>query len=330
MIKSVFYILIIQWIFCWSGEAASQKVDYLITVAKDGSGDYSSIQEAINNTKAFPDKRITIYVKNGIYHEKVKVYSWNNMVTLRGENRDSTIITYDDYFNKIDKGRNSTFMTPTLLVQGNDFIMENLTIENTAGPVGQAVALAIEADRCVVRKCNIKGNQDTLYTAGEGDRQYFYKCYIEGTTDFIFGEATVVFDKCEIHSKADSYITAASTPENIEFGYVFMDCSITADRGVSKVYLGRPWRPYAKTVFIHCNLGDFIRPEGWHNWSKPDAEKTSLYAEYQNNGDGDHPDKRVSWSHQLSKSEAEKYTVENILGSKLTTQAGDWFNRKGN
>lgn len=295
------------------------QIKYHIVVAQDGSGDYTSIQTAINNTKAFPDKRITIFIKNGVYKEKVKVYSWNNLITLKGESKENTIITFDDYFDKINIGRNSTFHTPTLLVQGNDFIAENLTIQNTAGPVGQAVALALEADRCVVSNCIIKGNQDTVYTAGEGDRQYFTNCYIEGTTDFIFGEATVVFEKCTIHAKANSYITAASTPENIKFGYVFKDCELTAAEGVTKVYLGRPWRPYAKTVFITTNMGGFIVPEGWHNWSKPDAGKTSFYAEYKNTGTGYQPDDRVGWSHQLTKSQMKEYTLEHIFGE------GDWY-----
>ncbi|MBL3656106.1 pectin esterase [Fulvivirga sp. 2943] len=296
-----------------------------MTVAKDDSGDYTTIQEAINSAKAFPDKRITIYVKKGIYHEKVKIPSWNNLITIQGEHRDSTIITYDDYFDKIDKGRNSTFITPTMLVQGRDCVLENLTIENTAGPVGQAVALAIEADRCVVKQCNLMGNQDTFYAAGEGNRQYLINCYIEGTTDFIFGEATVVFEKCQIHAKSNSYITAASTPQHVPYGFVFLDCGLTADRDVNKVYLGRPWRQYAKTVFVHCNLGDFILPEGWHNWSNPAAERTAFYAEFQNNGNGYHPQKRVPWSHQLRKSEAKKYTVDQILNIKTLKNEKGWY-----
>ncbi|UII27145.1 pectinesterase family protein [Fulvivirga maritima] len=306
-------------------KADKAQIDYYITVAKDDSGDYNTIQEAINSAKAFPDKRITIFVKNGTYHEKVKVHSWNNLLTIEGQHRDSTIITFDDYFDKIDKGRNSTFMTPTVLVQGRDCVLKNLTIENTAGPVGQAVALAIEADRCVVKHCNLMGNQDTFYAAGEGNRQYLTDCYIEGTTDFIFGEATVVFEKCNIHAKSNSYITAASTPKDVTYGLVFIDCSLTADQEINRVYLGRPWRQYAKTVFIYCKLGEFILPEGWHNWSNPAAERTAFYAEYQNSGNGDHPKQRVTWSHQLKKSEAEKYTVEQILNHSEAKNEAGWY-----
>src|SRR5690606_246244 len=184
------------------------------------------------------------------------------------------------HFKKIDKGRNSTFLTYTVLVEGNDFIAKNLTIQNTAGDVGQAIALSINADRCYIENCNILGNQDTLYTSGEGFRQYFSNCYIEGTTDFIFGQATVLFEKCRIHSKRNSYITAASTPKDIPYGFVFMNCNLTADENVTEVYLGRPWRIHAKTVFLECEMDENIKPEGWHSWSKPEAEKTTYYAEY--------------------------------------------------
>lgn len=284
-----------------------------ITVAQDGSGDFTSIQEAIDNAKSFPDERITIYIKNGVYHEKVKVHSWNTRLSLIGESKEKTIIRYGDHFKKIDRGGNSTFFTYTLLVQGNDFRAENLTIENNAGEVGQAVALHVEADRCSFVNCNLIGNQDTLYAAGENARQYYKNCYIEGTTDFIFGAATAIFEDCTIHIKKDSYITAASTPANVDYGYVFSNCKITAAAHVEKVYLGRPWRNFAKTVFINCELPAEIRPEGWHNWSKPEAEKTAFYAEYNSSGPGADAKSRVEWSHQLTAKQAKSYHVEHIF-----------------
>lgn len=149
---------------------------YRITVAKDGSGDYASIQKAIDNCKSFPDQRITIFVKNGIYKEKVVVPACNYRLSIIGESAEKTVITFDDYFTKINRGRNSTFYTYTLLVSADDFYAENLTIENSAGPVGQAVALHVEGDRCVFRNCRILGNQDTLYTDGLSSRQYFEGC----------------------------------------------------------------------------------------------------------------------------------------------------------
>lgn len=283
------------------------------TVAKDGSGDFTSIQAALDACKSFPYERITIHIKNGVYHEKVLVPSWNTKISLIGENRDSTIITYDDYFKKIDRGRNSTFYTYTLRVDGNDFHAENLTIENSAGPVGQAIALHVEADRCTFVNCRILGNQDTAYLAGEHSRDYFKECFIEGTTDFIFGEATAVFEGCTIESKANSYITAASTPEGVPYGFVFMHCKLTAAAGVTQVYLGRPWRDFAKTVFLHCWLGDQILPQGWGNWGSQQAEKESFYAVYQNEGPGANPGARASWSHQLTAQQAKQYTLKNIF-----------------
>jgi len=252
-------------------------------------------------------------VKNGTYHEKVFIPSWNTQISLIGESKDSTIISYDDYFKKINKGPNSTFYTATLLVQGNDFHAENLTIENVAGPIGQALALAVEADRCSFENCKFLGNQDTLYLAGENARQYFVNCYVEGTTDFIFGEATALFEKCSIHCKADSYITAASTPEGVAYGFVFKNCEVEADSGVHNVYLGRPWRKYAKTVFINCKMDDFINPKGWSNWNKTDNYKTVFYAERNSSGEGANKSQRVLWSHQLTEAQAEKYNVKNIF-----------------
>lgn len=284
-----------------------------LSVAKDGSGDFTSIQEAINATKAFPSERITITIKPGLYREKVKVHAWNNHLTLRGEAAETTIISWDDHFEGLALGRNSTFHTPTLLVQGDDFRAEGLTIENTAGEVGQAVALAVEADRAEFHNCRLLGNQDTLYAAGANARQYYKNCYIEGTTDFIFGEATALFEHCTLHSKADSYVTAASTPEGRAYGFVFLDCRLTAAPEVQRVYLGRPWRDYAKTVFIRCELGGHIVPAGWDNWSSKEKESTVFYAEYENYGPGATTASRVAWSHQLKKKTVKKYRKEEVL-----------------
>ncbi len=300
------------------------KDHYYVVVAKDGSGDYENIQDAINNSKAFPYERITIFIKNGIYKEKVKVHEWNTNISLIGESKEKTIITYDDYFNKIGLGRNSTFYTYTLLVEANDFIAKNLTIENSSGQVGQAVALSVFSDRVAIINCNLLGHQDTLYASGIG-KQFYKDCYIEGTTDFIFGSATAYFENCEIHSKMNSYVTAASTPKDTLFGYVFKNCKLTADENVNKVYLGRPWRIYAQTVFINCEMGSHILSEGWHNWSKPEAEQTSFCAEFENTGDGFQPKKRVSWSHQLKSSEAKKYTLKNILGEHKKSSNKEWY-----
>lgn len=312
-LKHLFIIIIVS--LSIQLHAQKPKNDYNMVVAKDGSGDFTTIQEAIYASKAFPYQRVIINIKNGIYNEKVHVYSWNTHISLIGESKEYTIISFDDYFDKIDLGRNSTFHTSTVLVEGHDFVAKNITIKNSSGPVGQAVALSVNADRCYFENCSFLGFQDTLYTSGEGFKQFFKNCFIEGSTDFIFGEATVLFENCEILSKTNSYITAASTSQYQEFGYVFKNCKLTADEMVTDVYLGRPWRMYAKTVFINCSMGKHIKPEGWHNWSNKEAEANTFYAEYNCNGEGNKPESRVGWSHQLKKREAKKYTMENILKS---------------
>ena len=146
-----------------------------------------------------------------------------------------------------------------------------------------------------------------MYTGAEGTRLYFSDCYIEGTTDFIFGPSIALFENCEVRSKANSYVTAASTPKKYAVGYVFRNCRLTAEPEVTKVYLGRPWRPYAATVFINCEMGGHIRPEGWHNWGKAENEQTARYAEYGSKGEGASAAKRVEWAKQLTKKEAARY-----------------------
>lgn len=284
-----------------------------IYVAKDGSGDFTTIQEAVDETKSFPDVPITIFIKNGIYNEKVKIYAWNDRLTLKGESVEGVVIRWDDHFKKTNRGRNSTFHTATLLVQGDNFKAINLTIENTSGEVGQAVAVSVEADRSIFENCRMIGNQDTLYADGANSRQLYKNCYIEGTTDFIFGGATAYFENCTIHSKKNSYITAASTKEGRAYGFVFRDCKLTADAGITEVYLGRPWRSYAKTVFIKCDFGAHIHADGWHNWNSPEKENTVLYAEHGNYGPGSDTSNRAVWAKQLSKRKAKKYNVANVL-----------------
>jgi pectinesterase len=308
-----FSLFFLFWVLLCTFTLSAQD-KYEFTVALNGSGDFTSVQAAVDASKAFPDQRVIIHIKNGVYREKVRIPACNTYLSLIGESVEKTIITWDDYFSKINRGRNSTFYTWTLMVEADDFIMENVTVENSAGPVGQGVALHVEGDRCVFRNCRILGNQDTLYTAGQNSRQYFDNCTIEGTTDFIFGAATVLFENCTICSKADSYVTAASTPKDKPYGYVFLQCKLTAKEGVAKVYLGRPWRDYAKTVYILCEMGAHILPEGWSNWVGTTRDKTAFYAEYRTSGPGASIPERVPWSHQLTKGQAKRYTIGNILG----------------
>lgn len=308
------------------GAFSAEKYD--LVVVQDGSGDYKTIQQAVDACRIFPDKPFTIHVRNGVYREKVAILEGNTHLTIIGESVDKTIISWDDHFNKINRGRNSTFYTYTLKVEAGDFRMENITVENTAGPVGQALALYVEGDRCVFVNCRFLGNQDTIYAAGRIGCQYFYNCYIEGTTDFIFGEATALFEKCTIHAKANSFLTAASTASGKAYGYVFKDCKITAAEGITKVFLGRPWRGNAKVAFLNCEMGSFIVPEGWDNWSNAENEKTATFQEYQNIGAGADRSKRVIWSYELSKAEASAFTKEMIfapLGWEIP-QEKKWYN----
>ena len=277
--------------------AWAQERQDTIVVSRDGTGNFRTLQEAIESARAFMDYTVTIYVKNGVYKEKVIVPSWVENIDIIGEDRDKTIITYDDHANINKMG---TFRTYTVKVEGSDITFKNLTIENNAAQLGQAVALHTEGDRLKFINCRILGNQDTIYTGAKFTRLYFKDCYIDGTTDFIFGPSTALFEDCIIHSKRNSYVTAASTPKEAKYGYVFKHCKLTAEPGVDKVYLGRPWRPYAYTLFIECELGKHIVLAGWHNWGKQSNEETARYMEYKNTGEGANVSERVAWSKQLS------------------------------
>ena len=297
-----------------------------LVVSRDGTGEFRTIDEAIEVCRAFMDYTKVIYVKKGVYKEKLIIPSWLTNITICGEDRDTTIITWDDHANikmpvgGLDseaavKGKPmGTFRTYTLKVQGSYITLKDITIENNAAKLGQAVALHTEGDHILVQNCRLLGNQDTVYTGVGGTRVAFYDCYIEGTTDFIFGPSIAWFQNCEIHSKANSYITAASTPAGQKYGYVFYKCRLTADKDVDKVYLGRPWRPFAATIFMDCELGKHIRPEGWHNWNNAKNEETARYAEYGNKGEGASTKNRVKWSKQLSKKEAAKVTLLDAFG----------------
>ena len=292
-------------------------------VARDGTAEFRNIDDAIEVCRAFMEYHKVIFVKKGTYKEKLIVPSWLTNIEICGEDRDNTIITYDDHANVFIPGTDrkmGTFRTYTVRVDGNDITFRNITIENNAARLGQAVALHTQGDRLTFVNCRILGNQDTVYTGGINTRLYFKDCHIEGTTDFIFGLSTAWFENCTILSRTDSYITAASTPQNVEYGYVFNRCKIVAAEGVSKVYLGRPWRPYAHTLFMNCQLGKHILPVGWHNWSNTQNETTARYCEYNNHGEGAATKERAAWTRQLTRKEAAKVTLENVF-----RQNGGWI-----
>lgn len=299
-----------------AGNEAGAGSDWDMMVAKDGSGDYATIQEAIDAVPHLRKNRTTIYIKAGTYKEKLILPATKTNISLIGESVDRTVITYDDYASRKNRFGEEigTSGSSGFYIFGDGFVARNITFSNTAGPVGQAVAVRIDGDRVVFENCRFLGFQDTLYPHGDGSRQYYRNCYVEGTVDFIFGWSTAVFDSCQIHCMGEGYITAASTPVSASFGFVFINCRITGESAEPTHYLGRPWRPFSNVVFLRCDLGPHIRPSGWHNWNKPEAEKTAFYAEYNNYGPGALPLRRVHWSHQLTDAEAERYQIRNILG----------------
>lgn len=285
---------------------------YDFVVAKDGSGDFFTVQEAINAVPDFrKNKRTTILVHKGEYKERVIIPECKINVSLIGE--EGAVITDDNYASKknIFGDEMSTSGSSTVYIYAPDFYAEHITFANTAGRVGQAVACFIDGDRAYFKNCRFLGNQDTLYTYGKESRQYYEGCYIEGTVDFIFGWSTAVFKDCEIHSLGDGYVTAPSTDQGKAYGYVFWNCRLTAADEAGKVYLSRPWRPYAQAVYIQCEMGKHIVPEGWNNWGKASNEQTVYYAEYQSTGEGANPTARVKYSHQLA--DISKYQPEQVL-----------------
>lgn len=287
-------------------------------VARDGTAEFRTINEAVEVCRAFMEYHKVIFVKKGVYKEKVIIPSWLTHIEICGEDAENTIITYDDHANirLPETGKPmGTFRTFTVKVEGSYITFKNITIENNAARLGQAVALHTEGDHLLFIGCRFLGNQDTVYTGVAGTRLYFKDCYIEGTTDFIFGPSTAWFEGCTIFSKINSYVTAASTPADVAYGYVFNNCKLTAAEGATKVYLGRPWRPYAYTLFMNCELGSHILPAGWYNWDNADNEKTARYLEYNNTGAGAAKAERAPWSRQLTKKEAAKITIENVLGN---------------
>ena len=296
-------------------QANAQKI---VTVSKLKPANFTTIHAAFDAVSANNTQPITIKVGNGIYYEKLVLDTRKNFVTLIGENKDSTIITYNNHARQVLANGDTinTWNSASFFIYADDFTAKNITIENNAGfNAGQAVAVFAYGNRIAFKNCNIKGFQDILFCSGSGSKQYYENCYLEGTTDFIFGPSTAVFSKCIIHSKKNSHVTAASTPREIPFGFVFFNCTLTADSNINKVSLGRPWQPNAAVAYINCNLGSHIIKEGWNNWKNSANEATVRYSEYQSTGLGANANERVKWSKQLTEEEVKKYTFENILGS---------------
>lgn len=286
------------------------------TVAPNGDGQFKSIQDAIMAAPPglpSPTRPWVIAVRPGIYRELIYVQRERRWIKLVGEDPATTIITFNLHANipGPDGKPIGTFRTPTVQIDGDGFAAEKITFENSAGPVAQALALRVDGDRVHFKDCRFLGWQDTILL--NRSRQYFEDCYITGHIDFIFGGSTAYFERCHIHVLGDGYITAASTPEVQPHGFVFADCRITGEPG-AKSYLGRPWRGYAQTAFLRTEISETVRPEGWHNWTGPERERTARYAEYGSTGPGANQQARVTWAKRLSDAEAEGMRRESVLG----------------
>jgi len=291
-------------------------ISKVVTVAQDGSGNYKTVQEALNTVPTYNNRKFVIYIRNGIYKEKLLLDSTKNFVTLIGEDKFKTILTFDDHTGKVSSNGDSinTRTSWSIKIMADNFTAKDITFQNDAGfSAGQAVAVESDGDKAIFKNCRFIGNQDVLFTNSDQSRQYYENCYIEGTTDFIFGSSTVWFQQCHIHSKKNSHVTAASTPKEKEFGYIFNECILTGDTSLHSVSLGRPWRPYAHVVYMNCFIGEHIKPEGWSNWNNTDNYKTTRYSEYKNYGPSSDPSKRIEWSRQLTEEEIKRYTIENVL-----------------
>jgi len=294
-------------------------------VASDGTGDFTTIQAAIDavpqDTRA--DRRWIILVRPGTYRERVYIQREKRFVHLVGVDPARVTITYDlDASKPGPDGRPiGTFRTPTVVVDADDFTAENLTFENASGPVGQAVAVRLDGDRSTFRNCRFVGWQDTLLL--NRGRHYFERSLIAGHVDFVFGGATAFFDRCRLHCWRNGYITAASTPIESRYGFVFSNSRITGEPGVL-TYLGRPWRDFGAVTWIETDMSDVVRREGWHNWDRVERERTARFSEYGSRGPGANPSARVPWARPMDVAGARAATVRSVLGG-----ADGWDPRQG-
>jgi len=283
-------------------------------VAADGSAPFRTVQSAIMSIPSGSrEKPVIIHIAPGTYKELIYIQREKCFFKLVGTSPTNTVLSFDLYagITNAEGKPIGTFKTPSTTIDADDFSAENLTFENSAGPVGQALAIRVDGDRASFRNCRFLGWQDTILL--NRGRQYFENCYIGGHVDFIFGAATAWFEKCEIHALRDGYLTAASTPVDSPYGYVFSHCQITGEPGV-KTYLGRPWRIYASTTFLNCEMSEVVRPVGWNDWNKPEAHTATRYAEFNSTGAGANPTNRPAWTRQLTAAEAKKITLEKVLG----------------
>lgn len=313
------------------------KEQIVINVSADGAGDCRTVGEALSFAGRYAGQRVSIRIGKGNYYEKLTISQPG--LTLEGAGPEDTVIYYDDYARKRmpDGTEYGTFRTASVMVDADDFTARDICFRNTAGSgsgIGQALALYVDGDRILFENCRITGGQDTLFTAplppsamipggfrGPKEnaprtvgRHWYKDCFIAGNVDFIFGGATAYFENCEIFSNGKGYVTAASTPEGEKYGYVFNGCSFTGDCGAESVYLGRPWRDYARVVILNSRMSGHVNKKGWHDWDKAHARESAFFAEYHNTGEGADTKERVIWSKQLDDEEAKAYSRQAVLG----------------
>jgi pectinesterase len=312
-VRAAFLVFAAAFFVFGAREARAAQTE--LVVAVDGSGQYRSVQEAIMAVPAgTAENPVVIRIKPGRYRELIYVQREKRYFRLIGEDAEKTVLTYDLHANLPgpDGKPLGTFRTPSIVIDADDFAAENITFENSAGPVGQALAIRVDGDRATFRNCRFLGWQDTILL--NRGRHYFENCYIAGHVDFIFGAATAFFERCHIHCLGDGYVTAASTPADQRFGFVFSNCKITAAAPGVRTYLGRPWRAHSAVIFLNTEMSVAVRPEGWHNWKLPEREKTARYAEFGSRGPGANAGARVHWSRQLTRAEAASITPSRVLG----------------
>jgi pectinesterase len=307
----LFFLALGIWIF----SSLHLKAQTNLFVAADGSAPFKSVQEAVMSVPSGSSTNpVIIHIKPGVYKELIYIQREKRFFKLVGGNATNTVLTYGLYagLTNFDGRPIGTFHTPSTTIDADDFTAENLSFENSAGAVGQALAIRVDGDRASFRNCRFLGWQDTILL--NRGRQYFENCYIDGAVDFIFGAATAWFEKCHIKCLGSGYVTAASTPVDEPFGFVFSDCKITGAKPDVKTFLGRPWRIYAGTIYLNTEMSGVVRPEGWNDWKKPETHTTARYAEFNSSGPGASPANRPGWTKQLTGAEAEKVTVGKVLG----------------
>lgn len=324
-----FFLAVLMLVLCAHGARAA--TDYLV-VAQDGSGDFTTVQAAILAVPDFHPTRTTIFIRAGTYKEKLAVPKQKHRVTLLGEDRDTTILTYDDHATvNPDLSVTGTSESTSTYIKGKDFAARDLTFSNTAGDVGPAIAVWVQGNRAHFRNCAFLGYQDTVCTFAK--QAYFKKCYIEGAVDMIFGGSTSVFQQCTIYCLGMGFITAADTDDDKPYGFVFKGCTITGSTAPASVFLGRPWGAYANVAYVNCSMSDVVVPEGWDDWDDEGAHETAFFAEYNSSGTGGEPASRVGWSRQLTGDDVDSYRLRTIFhlpevpagGASLMAVSAPWY-----